>query len=630
MATVLAFVLPSAAQTDVRTTLNTVQLAGGSGARAWTITYGRTADLSSHLLELSSERAYFAEGGWVRLIDTTQGLVLGRWHIGTDIVGLKPAGEEQVEVEVADRNFRCKPDWAPGNCPQVHDRMLVGPTIRVPLLQSEDQRLMLRDAGAIESTRQFAPFGVADVLPERARELLPRASELVHRDPYLPWARLVYAHLLEQAGDQPAATAYADVLGSPGGDFTEWLPIAAWLFAHHQEAAARGAYDRGYKDFLERGYDPRAFLSVAYRNHLYTPTISGEASLASLPPEQMERAYRLAPYAEPWNTWQEYAERTADADVWRTRARDARENAPELESTFRGRLYLWGALASTALIALGALIFLINRHYMPERRAEIESGHRQWAVPFFSNLRYWTRRERLVLLLIVVAGWLAVGMAGVYAAAFARNTFAPAAVKNGNYAGQNARWHLQRLPASPERNLLLGIAYQQGGDSRRAEETYRKLPQFAEAWNNIGVLLARRRRSDEARQAFQRALQISPQLSEAAFNADGSTPDFWAALHRQYLPDKPMLAVARARQLRTAYIGGSGLRFYLWSALRGPFWPVDAYFFPPGYLPTAGHSDRWLRRGTEAISVAFLVLAVITLSRRRAKAASATAVAHSN
>ncbi len=100
----LALCVPfSVAKVEIRTLRNRVEITGGAGGTAWALVYGTEPDYRPQLLEVSPERAFFAHAGWVRLIDTTHGVVLGRWHLGPQIVKLKPAGDEQVEAEVLDK-----------------------------------------------------------------------------------------------------------------------------------------------------------------------------------------------------------------------------------------------------------------------------------------------------------------------------------------------------------------------------------------------------------------------------------------------------------------------------------------------------------------------------------------------
>lgn len=75
--------------------------------------------------------------------------------------------------------------------------------------------------------------------------------------------------------------------------------------------------------------------------------------------------------------------------------------------------------------------------------------------------------------------------------------------------------------------------------------------QVPEAWFNLGVALEKRRRTDEARAAYQRALELEPRLSPAAANLllldepkePAAAAQRWGELARRFPED----AVARAR-----------------------------------------------------------------------------------
>src|SRR5262249_1788025 len=43
-------------------------------------------------------------------------------------------------------------------------------------------------------------------------------------------------------------------------------------------------------------------------------------------------------------------------------------------------------------------------------------------------------------------------------------------------------------------------------------------PRFAEAWNNLGIILAELERNDEAIQAYRRAMEANPHYSDAVYN----------------------------------------------------------------------------------------------------------------
>ena len=65
-------------------------------------------------------------------------------------------------------------------------------------------------------------------------------------------------------------------------------------------------------------------------------------------------------------------------------------------------------------------------------------------------------------------------------------------------------------PGNPEVEMALGLAYQARGDQSKAEEHLRKAidkkPDYADARNNLGIVLAQRRAWDEAIREFEAAV----------------------------------------------------------------------------------------------------------------------------
>ena len=102
----------------------------------------------------------------------------------------------------------------------------------------------------------------------------------------------------------------------------------------------------------------------------------------------------------------------------------------------------------------------------------------------------------------------------------------------GSLAGPVTVWHLEnRLSPTPERDLLLATAYQQDGANDKAERLYRTLPDFAESWNNLGVLLRSARKEQQAQQAFEKALELDPGMAEAGLNLGRPPQGIWAEQH---------------------------------------------------------------------------------------------------
>src|SRR5262249_15362874 len=78
-------------------------ITGGDGAKRWTLRYGSVNGSKPYaetpsLINVAGGRAWFANGGWLRLIDTNEGRVLGRWHVSESIVRMTPMAVA-VEIE---------------------------------------------------------------------------------------------------------------------------------------------------------------------------------------------------------------------------------------------------------------------------------------------------------------------------------------------------------------------------------------------------------------------------------------------------------------------------------------------------------------------------------------------------
>jgi len=155
---------------------------------------------------------------------------------------------------------------------------------------------------------------------------------------------------------------------------------------------------------------------------------------------------------------------------------------------------------------------------------------------------------------------------------------------------------------------LLAIAHQQSGELEQAERLYRSLPDLSESWNNLGVILKNGGKDQEARQAFDRALQLDPGLAEAALNVGRPPAGLWTELHQQYLPGRPMMAPPRRTQVLRAYVGMSLGSLYL-RAWAGPFVRgvrlLDIFFLPAPLAAAA--------RAAVIVTVVLLLLAIVLM-----------------
>lgn len=729
-----------------------VELSGGSGRQAWRLDYGLLAGVEDQPLLVAAEgnRAWYAYGGWLRLIDAQKGQVLGRWHFPAVISTLKPRGT-LVDVELTEKlPYSIHRGNKPEDIEEYVTRQLTldpaSPRIpfwpisnlmryRTPFLEVQNS-LEAIDLGTEHADHKIS---AAD-----AGKVLPQLQDMVRRDPFAPWFGVALGRVLKDIGDPRASAAFQGALNSPRLDFTELLPISAYLDGLEEHDLARAAFERGYRNFWESGNDPRQVLDVIGATALYHPqgkSVGHPDTEAGR--ETTERVYRLAPYATGgaliWRLYANYWRNKGDVEqarLWQARAEDAAAQGRARPWT-RDIFFLFVPLAFLAALVYWLVLYL---RYRPQRRLDLAAARleveplagfaisdvrtwrliekvgllasavaawvlgswarrapveglfrafqrfyyvlpvvllylgllyvwhrlrpasapagkeqnagigprhwldvRRWGWPrrlgllavslmsgtiaflrlppesdaftlllrsfygglagaflylfagfvydrarrprispvlkpavrrprgfAFLNIQYWSRRERFAFFGIVFVLWFGAGLVGLSWEGFFRYWH------KGGQMGSLASpvtvrmFESELLPPSPYRDLLLGMAYQQDGQSEKAERIYRELPQFGESWNNLGVILKIQGKDKEARQAFEKALQLDPSLSEATLNLGNSPVDLWTELHQKYLPGEPMFCPPRMDQWRQAFVGGSNARIFL-RALLGPF-----------------------------------------------------------
>ncbi len=560
---------------------NVFEITGGARGQAWRLQYGKGPGLPVKplLAEAEGSRAYLSDGTWLRMIDTWKGVVVGRWHFpGHEIVRLTPRGNK-VEVEVEEKSSQQGPvfrrvflfDPSKPAIPYWPSGWLL--LYRIPLQEAQQRWPSINLTGSASRGK---------LAPEEARRLLPSLEEAVRRDPATLWFRMALGKVLWDLGDPRGSATFRDAVKLTPTDYTELLPVSSYLDSLGETQAARDAFERGYQDFWQRGNDPRMFMVLIGRLFLTGRLPLDESkSMTKRREELIERGYKLQPYGESaelaWQLYADYLQRNGRADdarVWRERARETRAkslfvNTPGF-SLAADRFLLLCAAGSVAVVLYFLVLYM---RYLPQQR--LAKAAKERAAGFargFSwlNAIYWDRRQRVAFFSMVVVSLFSAGMLLQYLQGILRWAAAPISFGMGSFAGPVTTWYLEsRLPQTPERDLLLAIAYQQGGENEKAARLYRSLPQFAESWNNLGVILKNSGKETEARQAFERALEINPGLAEAVLNLGRAPQSFWTELHQKYVSGRPMLAPPERERMENAFLGGSPRQVRFRALLRG-------------------------------------------------------------
>lgn len=544
----------------------------------WRLRYGinsRPGGPAPQLLQTDEEHAYYGYGGWLRLIDPGQGVVVGRWRFPGSIVRLTPAGD-QIEIEIEDGY----------SASQVFRRTLrFDPQVPVvPYWPTEDyslHRLPICEAQAYKPQATYCQPDVAPVPADEAQKMIVELEEAVRRDPLAPWHEIVLGKLLRDIGDARAVAIFQRAVQSEATDFTELLPISAFLLSLGERELARTAFERGYRSFWVVGNDPRLFTFLIGRLFLFN--LKWDKLSSDDRTEWIERTYGLQPYAENAEiAWRGYADylrgegRNEEARLWDLRAQDARAHSLylfhfPLVATFDQILLCFPALIVSVMIYVLSLYV----RYWPQKELDSAAASRTGVHRRkFSllNIEYWSRRERVAFFTIILIGWCAAGMTGYLAGGFRRLFKAPVALGTGSLAGPVTSWFLENhLAATPGRDLLLAVASQQDGQVEKAERLYRRLPDFAESWNNLGVILKKAGKTQEAQQAFEQALKLDPNLGEAMLNLGQPSANLWTESHKKYLSDRPMIAPPKRNHMLRAVLGTSSYTEAILRVLAGPY-----------------------------------------------------------
>jgi tetratricopeptide (TPR) repeat protein len=446
---------------------------------------------------------------------------------------------------------------------------------------------MHADVSRIEGLRSLARSRF--VKPSDAEKMLPELENAVRRDPFSPWLRIAQGRLYLALGREESTRAFDEGIRMGSAHFSELLDIANRLGEYSQHAAARVAFERGYAEFWRQGQDPR-LVSALLVPRLVTASPAVQVELT-------DRAYATGPWidgaAKAWDLYGNFLARNGDtrkAALWLERAKDARTNGLLVSGDTHYNVALSASLlTSTSLAAAVLYIFVLYFRYRLPRQAR-RAAERAAGVsrPGLCNLEYWRRSERVAFLSIIAIAWLAEGVAGSALRASAHRSFGYFfEMRDGTLFSSNTIDSLEsRVVPSPERDLLLAIAYQREGQQERAKKLYESVPQFAEGWNNLGVLLKNSGDAEGGRRAFEEALQRRPDFPEAEWNLGKPARGEWVTRHQQYVPDKPMMTVpTRAQVLRTYGIRENTIEWV--TALKGPLGQddeVNNFFRPSGRL----------------------------------------------
>src|SRR6185295_9571591 len=179
----------------------------------------------------------------------------------------------------------------------------------------------------------------------------------------------------------------------------------------------------------------------------------------------IERSYTVATWVESADyAWDSYARvlrqngNSQDAEKWAARAEEARSKSLfPMNADIRTWLAFLIALVPATLAAAILYLAVLFVRYLPERRMQLRAAAQTGMdrrLSFF-NVEYWSRKDRTAFLTIAVLGWIALGLLSSVLGLVLRTATTPFSVGMGTFAGPATISHLEGLPKSNERDLLV-------------------------------------------------------------------------------------------------------------------------------------------------------------------------------
>jgi len=536
----------------------------------------------SGIVPAGADRTLFFLGNVLHLIDTRNGVVIGRWILPLTIKSVGVDGDRflvrtsSAESGLAEQTTTI--EAGSGQPPYWMNQSLLAHHMAVY------RGSVFDEAAHFQAKYRTAPeVGIErrqPLAPEAAERLLVEVTDAARRNPFQPRFAVVEALLLKDAGRKEADAVFRQAMENPHSFFAEIFFIAASLGDVGEDEWSSIAFERGYALLWQQGIDPRMMYALFPRLMLlYLPYDLRLEIPADKRAELADRIYRLGPNEEwspaAWNKLSEYFKQHGDlenATMWRERAEEAAKNSGFV---WEPRFYLERLTRLLpALVAALILYYLVLQiRYAPQRQWLRQTGaSRWWRLDHRLSVACWNRCERGVLLSLFAAIWLCTGLIGAVGQTVARIDAAPFFA--GSMRSPQVRSFLEALPPSPERSFLIALSLQQAEEPDAAEKVYRTLPDSAASWNNLGVLQTVQGRNQEAMESFEHARRIDPEMTEAEFNSGRTVTGYWVDLHRKNLPGQKMLALPNHDMIYRAMRGPSPQLAA--AALMGPFSGIPA------------------------------------------------------
>lgn len=390
--------------------------------------------------------------------------------------------------------------------------------------------LLTRHLAEAELERHLANrLDAEQPLSPEEREAIARAAArlgvIAERDPTNPWYRLERADYLDALGRaDEAREVRRSLLDIPEDYHHELMPMAQQLDEFDLELGAR-AFDLALRDLRRKGFEPEL-------NHGLIPVALKLGRLMSprTPEKIARRAERIAAFAPraEGSTWFHAAMATkararGDEDAAR-RFEQLRDEAYPYRvlggaseaawiSGEMLNIYIACAAAFWILLLIKVARTVMNR--LPEGAAKFDR---------YNPLARMTRGELAGFILLFAGGMWSARRVAMGVVIIGHMASMPMPMANGDLANPTSQRYLEQAPDSDATTFMRALSAHKAGDLDRASKLYAQLGEDARALNNLGVLRATKGNEAAARDLWERARALDPQLAEARHNLGEEVP----------------------------------------------------------------------------------------------------------
>lgn len=363
------------------------------------------------------------------------------------------------------------------------------------------------------------------------------------RDPTNPWYRFERAQALSYLGQPERAKPLYESLAQWSGQGKDELMAMVIALDEIDADLAQRVFELSLRDMMQRGYNPELGVSLISLVVIYgrwPQQVSVEALIedSALYATLTRHADRLAMYSPRGEAIYYFWQAMADAATARKEPARAKRYAALADKSFDYRILgfadkIVGDVGNQLNLFLGTLWAILLLVVLKLLRT-FSARYDRTASPLlrFNPLTRWSYMEVVGLLCLVpllmftgqrvAQGVKIVGLAaGAPYELFSGDLGHPAAAAYINEvdATVQAPGYTSRAWLLADYNIYFVQAFsaQQAGDLERAATLYEKI---GRPWsiNNLGVIRAAQGRPDEAKALWEKALNLDPNLLEAAHN----------------------------------------------------------------------------------------------------------------